>query len=891
MISRSELRITSIHVTAPTTTTFELQPVIVRSHKRSFTLLNIYRPPTTAPTSAFFAELSDLLVSMELRYKHPVIICGDLNCRGTSCNTTDERLSQALTDLGYMQHVSCATRENSLLDIIATKTSDDLIHRVKVQDSYQMSDHCLITCDVNDSLPKSEVSTFTWRALKGMDYAALDIQLGKSPLLSEPVAPDYDVDKYLSDVNSLVVSALDTTAPLKTRRRTCSRAPTDAFMAPEAVASKRKRRRLERLWKRTGSDRVRKLYREACRSTNRVINQSRAKVLADRINIARNYGKLRWREFNNLLHVKRCSGEGPKGRPKSFAVDYSKFLLDKINTLQLKCLALLHSVSNSVTFNSFEMPFFGTQLSSLKPVTKAEVANLINTTQLKSSPNDVFPSSLIKSCHNSFSIIIANLANLSFAQGRFPQSFKTAQITPLLKKPNLDASDLANYRPISNLSTTSKLLERLALSRLSPHLLSSKNFNPFQSAYRKKHSTETALLNTLSDFYAHIDSGASVLAISLDLSSAFDTVPHNKLLHRLQHTFGITDTALSWLESYLSDRHQYVYAENVSSPALPVTTGVPQGSVLGPLLFSAYTCPLHHLISSYGLNHQQYADDTIVYSTVPPNSHFHAVSNLERCVSTLCLWFADNGLSVNPSKSDAALFSTRQRLQKHKTSGLKTVNILDSIIPISDTLTVLGVTLDSSLSFDKHCSKTVQSCLYHLRALRHIRPLLNTSDAELLSCCLVQSRLDYCNSLLAHTSKDNLHKLQRMQNSAARLTYAYNSTHHSPSQSILADHHWLPVTQRITFKVATITHSVTTCREPGYLQALLIPYDPARPLRSSCASLLSTPRTHLTLSDQSFSIMAPKTWNSLSLSLRTTSSHEAFRKNLKTELFRNTPSS
>jgi len=171
--------------------------------------------------------------------------------------------------------------------------------------------------------------------------------------------------------------------------------------------------------------------------------------------------------------------------------------------------------------------------------------------------------------------------------------FNTTDVLPLLKKSGADQGDPANFRPISNLSTISKVLERLALVQLRPYLLSSVNFCPFQSGYRTGHFTETAVLMVLlNDVDTAGDDRRCTVVIGLDISAAFDTISHKTLLHRLHAEFGLSSTALDWVCSYLSDRRQYVKIGQHSSGLFDCSYGVPQGSVLGPLLFAVYVSPV-----------------------------------------------------------------------------------------------------------------------------------------------------------------------------------------------------------------------------------------------------------------------------------------------------------
>ena len=182
-------------------------------------------------------------------------------------------------------------------------------------------------------------------------------------------------------------------------------------------------------------------------------------------------------------------------------------------------------------------------------------------------------------------------------RGLFPSSFKQAIVHPLLKKPSLPDDDLNNFRPISNLNFNSKILEKVVASRIQSHLLSNSLSSSFQSAYRMFHSTETTLLGIHNDLILAMDRGEVTSLILLDLSAAFDTVDHSILFHRLQHWFGLQGTSLDWFSFYLTSRSQAVSIQNSTSSFSNLSCGIPQGSVLGPLLFTLYTTPLGSVIS------------------------------------------------------------------------------------------------------------------------------------------------------------------------------------------------------------------------------------------------------------------------------------------------------
>ena len=260
--------------------------------------------------------------------------------------------------------------------------------------------------------------------------------------------------------------------------------------------------------------------------------------------------------------------------------------------------------------------------------------------------------------------IITSIINLSLSTAMFPQAFKHVIVTPLLKKPALDKESLSNYRPISNLSYLSKLTERIVLQKLSLHLSSNDLFNKHQSAYTKHRSTETVLLSVCNSITNAMSNQRITGLCMLDLSAAFDTIDHGILLERLSSWFGISGSVLNWFSSYLMDRTLSVKVQEYSSSPTNLNYGVPQDSVLGPILFSLYTTPLSSLISSHSLDHELFADDTQMYTCFTPNSYSDAACCLKQTFQSISSWMSANFLALNPSKTEFMLFGTPQQLLK-----------------------------------------------------------------------------------------------------------------------------------------------------------------------------------------------------------------------------------
>ena len=226
-------------------------------------------------------------------------------------------------------------------------------------------------------------------------------------------------------------------------------------------------------------------------------------------------------------------------------------------------------------------------------------------------------------------------------------------------------NDLKNFRPVSNLSFMSKITEKVVLQQLLVCLTEHKLICPSLCAYRPHHSTETALHNITNDILLALDSGNVSLLTLLELSAAFDTIDHCILLDTLQHMYGISGTALSWFSSYLTNGTQSVIVNDHISQVSSLSHGVPQGSVLGPILFILCTKPLSNLIQCHSTESQSFVDDTQLQVSVPPSHIRSAISSLETCLSDIQTWMLENKLKLNNDRTETPLLRSSSKSYYH----------------------------------------------------------------------------------------------------------------------------------------------------------------------------------------------------------------------------------
>ena len=331
---------------------------------------------------------------------------------------------------------------------------------------------------------------------------------------------------------------------------------------------------------------------------------------------------------------------------------------------------------------------------------------------------------------------------------------------------------------------------------------------------------------------------------------------------------------------------QYVSVDGATSIKHDLVCGVPQGSVLGPILYLLYTSPLSDIVNTkkFNLSYHFYADDSQLYLSFQPTvlgDRDLAVFNIDSCVNEINHWMMVNRLKLNKDKTELLVISA-----KHLPGPLlHEISVAGETIHSVHKARNIGTMFDSHFCFHDHVTNICKSSFYHLRNISFIRKYLSAATTELLVHMFVSSKLDYCNSLLYGLPAYTIKKLQHVQNAAARLVTL--TTKHDHITPVLFNLYWLPVNQRIIFKILLITYKALNNLAPSYICDLLTSYTPSRQLRSSSKHLLVSPSYNLkTYGARSFSVAAPSLWNALPCEIRNAPSVSFFKSRLKTFLFR-----
>ena len=600
--------------------------------RKPLLFVTLYRPP--GPYSEFLDEFSEFLSDLVLNTDR-VIIVGDFNIHADIEGDSLRAAFNAILDtIGFVQNVNSPTHSHlHTLDLVLTYGIE--CEEITVfPHNPVLSDHFLITFRItltefsspkrrfnfSRSLSDSAVINFKESASLSLSSVSLSSAAECKSIAYSPS----QVDDFVDGVASSLRTALDNAAPLK--MKTVKNRKLAPWFNAELRTLKQNARKLERKYRSTGLRESFLVWKNGLLLYKRTLCKARAAYFSSLIEENKNNPRFL---FNTVAKLTQShSSVEPSIPPALNSNDFMGFFINKIDLIKNKIISTpLSAIVPEVVMESEP------GLDCFDPVELSELAKLLSSSKPSTCMLDPVPTRLFKEVFPLISSSILDVINLSLLQGYVPKAFKVAVIKPLLKKPSLDPDDLVNYRPISNLPFLSKILEKVVAKQVCDHLHHNELFEEFQSGFRAHHSTETALVKVTNDILMASDNGLVSVLVLLDLSAAFDTVDHNILLERLEYFVGIKGTALDWFKSYLSDRIQFVYVNDRSSTRSKVTCGVPQGSVLGPILFTLYMLPIGRVIRQHGINFHCYADDTQLYLSINPDEA-NPLHRLQACLKT-----------------------------------------------------------------------------------------------------------------------------------------------------------------------------------------------------------------------------------------------------------------
>ena len=848
---------------------FEGMAISVAREGRTYKVLLLYRPKKSTSLQ-FVSDFSQVMDDLNLTNDgSDLIILGDLNFHYNKPDDMDTwRLTDFLSSYNLVQHVHEPTHTSgNTLDLVITRAGQDTVNDLSVFQP-MLADHFFVQFTMLISKPPLPRKQIEYRSLKNIDLSNMQRDLATSI----EVKPGKDLVEAVAAYERNVSAVLENHAPLQIK--TVILRPKVPWLDESTLHERRKERQLERQYRKSKLTVHRVMWKEQARSVDRMIESAKVKHFSDRIEAASPADAIGL--INGLMARNSQSPLPSHESEEELASRFNCFFMDKVTKIRNN----FPSCDKDTDTCTQEVCGVSSPLTSFNAVTPEQLSKIIMSMKTKQCSLDPLPTGLTKECLNSLIPAVTNIINVSLSTATFPSQWKRAIVRPLLKKASFDPEVLKNYRPVSNLAFLSKVLEKVVASQLTAHIEGNHLQTPFQSAYRASHSVETALLKVHNDIVQALAERKGVLLVLLDLSAAFDTVDHDIMTERLVAS-GVNGLALKWIQSYLSGRTQCVKIGKVCSTPINVNCGVPQGSVLGPLLFTLYTNPLGDILGPHCRFHF-YADDTQCYLVFDMCQIGPATLSMSECISSVSKWLLKNKLLCNNDKTEFIVIRSPYTRDVPSIAGIK---VVDCVVDPADSARNLGVIFDKHLSFKQHISNIVRSANLGIHNISRIRKYLSMPTARRYTQLLITSRLDFCNSLLIGLPAASISKLQRVQNSAARLvTRSRRSEHITP---VLRDLHWLPVPQRIEYKVLMITFKAIHGLAPVYLRDLISVRSQSRVLRSSSHIRLTQPKPLGSgYGERAFASAAPRLWNTLPPTLTSCTDVKEFKALLKTFLFR-----
>ena len=732
------------------------------------------------------------------------------------------------------------------------------------------TDHYPIIVEFPQINHQQKKRTIKYRDTKNMDVESLTADFKKMfEEINGTENSDFEMNYIQYDCKARKI--VDERAPMITKTIREDQYP--PWMDAEFKLNRAKRRKLEKGCKKNPGLKAEYIEQRKLCAKMAVVKQREyyTKLVSD----AGKDQKTLFKIANELLDKRKVKILPEHDDPKQLANEFNRYYIEKIEKIRKDIPITSERIIEPTVYT-------GTKLSCFEPTDIEEVTELISEYGIKTSMEDPIPANILQLIIKDAAPTLVKLINQSLSSGSI-EGVKFSAVDPLLKKCGLDSDVKKNYRPVNNLVFFSKLIGRVVSRRLNSHLSLNGLQNDKNFAYKKHHNTETMMVGLVDEVLEGFDNNQCTVIVFLDLSAAFDTIDHEKLLSIMFEELGITGAALQWFRSFLVGRTQQVRINGNYSESLEVLFGAPQGSVLGPELFSIYVRNQPKVFEKCHFNASAFADDSNGRKTFALTFQYEVLKNeVPRCLEEIGKWMNFQSLKINPDKTEILLLFPKSMENEVIIKG--TIIGPQQCIRFSDVVKNVGVWIDKHLDMSDHVNKIVAHSYKILKDIGSVRSMLTQDHTETLVHAVISSRLDYCNTLFYNMSRENTNKLQKVQNAAARIVVRKRKRQ-SISGSI-RELHWLRVESRIIFKILLLVYKGIRGTSSKNLQLDFKTHN----CRPEDFLMLKTSFCKTKYGKRMFKYHAPRLWNALPLHIRTEEKIDSFKKMVKTLLFKDTDS-
>ena len=753
---------------------------------------------------------------------------------------------------------------STLLDVLITNRKESVLD-IEVNPSI-VADHEQISFCINIKKPKREQVIKTFRCLKNYSAEILCNLLLDQTFVLNTIFNTDDVNIQVGIFNNTFNNALDKCAPIVTREIKRPKAPwINDDLKLEMIERNEIQKRLKE--DRFNED-LNSEYKQKKKQVSSRISTARASYFKDEI-MKSNSRNDTWKIMKKIVPTKKQT-KIEFDNPKDKADQFNNFFASVGKNTYKKTQDILNDhniqhgrITQTLTSN-------GIQLFRPQPVT---IETVILTMKSLNNSNaygiDGIPTRFLKDSLVVISLYITIIINTSIVTGTYPSIWKCPLVDPHHKSGDID--DPSNFRPVSILPVLSKVLEKIVCNQLMEHLESAKLLSNSQHGFRKGLSTETALLKLTDEIYKNIDERKISLLILCDLSKAFDSVNHSELLEMCKEHY--IDTF--WFENYLRDRNQIVRLGDTKSIAKQVEFGVPQGSVLGPILFLIYVNDMAKHIKDCFLI--QYADDTQVLLSDKMENMEAMIEKAELILLEIKKYFLRKGLLLNANKTQCMFVGCSQyisRIPEHiviKCDGEE--------IKISQHVKNLGVYMDRYMTYGSHIDELSRKASGILMYLNRIKDYFDNETRALIVQSLVLSIINYCIKIWGKTSNFYLEKAQKLQNFAARVAVVgvKKHDHITPTLQRLK---WMKIIDKCSYEVCIFVFRILQKEYPSWLYSFPNVYN-YRDTSTRQDGDLYIDNYRTDLGSRTMMIRGPSLWNKLPRNIRECSNAKLFKNKLK----------